>query len=88
MDAEEGGGVTFGIVPIERETVILRDLPAQGFPVGGEVGILTHTSQYEPSPDREPRAFLAVSRPRSEGHPHGSRLQRSGSSSENRLGSR
>ena len=43
MDAEEGGGVTFGIVPIERETVILRDLPAQGFPVGGEVGILTHT---------------------------------------------
>ena len=40
MDAEEGGGVTFGIVPIERETVILRDLPPQGFPVGGKVGIL------------------------------------------------
>jgi hypothetical protein len=72
MDAEEGRGVTFGIVPIERETVILRDLLAQGFPVGGKVGILTHTSQYEPSPTEKPRAFLAASCPRSECHPHGS----------------
>ncbi len=43
MDVKEGCGVTFGIVPIEREAVILRDLPPQGFPVGGEVGVLTHT---------------------------------------------
>ncbi len=57
MDAEEGRGVTFGIVPVERERVILRDLPPQGFTVGGKVGILTHTSQYEPSPDGEASCF-------------------------------
>ena len=34
MDAKEGGGVTFGIVPVEREAVILRDLPPQRLPVG------------------------------------------------------
>ncbi len=31
MEAQEGGGVTFGIMPVKREAVILRDLPAQGF---------------------------------------------------------
>ena len=38
MYAEECGGVTFGIVPIKHKAVVLRDLPPQGFPVGGEVG--------------------------------------------------
>ena len=31
MDVEEGGGVSFGIMPVQREAVILGDLPPQGF---------------------------------------------------------
>ena len=101
MDAKEGGGVTFGIVPIERETVILCDLPPQGFPVCAKVGILSHASQYEPSPDREASCFprslpFSIERLRTVppflltwvSAPVAQPLQGSGSISESRLGSR
>jgi hypothetical protein len=29
MEAQEGGSVAFGIMPAQRESVILRDLPAR-----------------------------------------------------------
>jgi len=51
MEAQEGGGVTFRIVLVEREAVIVRDLPPQGFAGRREVGILTHTARYEPWPN-------------------------------------
>jgi hypothetical protein len=31
MEAQEGGGVSLGIVLVQREAVIFRDLPPQGF---------------------------------------------------------
>jgi hypothetical protein len=31
VEAQEGGGVRLGIVLVQRETVILGDLPPQGF---------------------------------------------------------
>jgi hypothetical protein len=31
MEAQDGGGVAFGIMPVKRESVIAGDLPAQGF---------------------------------------------------------
>ena len=34
MEAQEGGSVTFRIMPVQREAVILRDLPPQGFAAG------------------------------------------------------
>jgi hypothetical protein len=47
VDVEEGGSVTLGIMPVKRETVILRNLPPQGFAESGEVGVLTHTFRYD-----------------------------------------
>jgi hypothetical protein len=46
VDVEDGSGVTLGIMPVQREAVILRDLSPQGFAGSGEVGVLTHASQY------------------------------------------
>jgi hypothetical protein len=46
MDAQEGGGVTLGIVLVERESVIVRDLPAQSFTVGRGLGLMAHPSRY------------------------------------------
>jgi hypothetical protein len=43
MDAEESSGLTFGIVTVKREAVVLRDLPPQTLPVGCKVGVVTHT---------------------------------------------
>jgi hypothetical protein len=54
MDAQEGGGVTLGIMPIKRESVILRDLPAQAFTIGSGFGPITHISRYEPHPPATP----------------------------------
>jgi hypothetical protein len=34
MEAQEGGGVSFRIVLVQGEAVILRDLPPQGFAAG------------------------------------------------------
>jgi hypothetical protein len=34
VKTQEGGGVTFRIVVVQREAVILRDLPPQGFAAG------------------------------------------------------
>jgi hypothetical protein len=51
VDVEEGGSVRLGIVAVKREAMILRDLPAQGFAAGRDVGLLTHTARYEPWPD-------------------------------------
>jgi hypothetical protein len=48
VEAQEGSGITFRIVPIEREAVIVGNLPPQGFAHQGEVGVLTHTAGYEP----------------------------------------
>jgi hypothetical protein len=47
MEAEEGGGVSLGIVIVQRKTVIIGDLLPQAFAAGGEIGFLTHTARYE-----------------------------------------
>ena len=48
VEAQEGCGVTLGIVPVKREAVILGDLPPEGLAARREVGVLTHTARYEP----------------------------------------
>jgi hypothetical protein len=48
VDIEEGGSVSFRIVAVKPEALILGDLPAQGFAVQRKVGVLTHTARYEP----------------------------------------
>jgi hypothetical protein len=50
MEAQEGGGVTLGIVFVQRESVIVRDLAAQGFAAGQRVGIVAHPSRDKRSP--------------------------------------
>ena len=50
MEAQEGGGVAFGIMPVKREAVIVRDLPAQGFTDGSGFGLMAHAFRYEPRP--------------------------------------
>ena len=54
MEAQEGGGVAFGIMPVQRESVILRDLPPQGFTDGSDFGLMAHTFRYEPRPETTP----------------------------------
>jgi hypothetical protein len=61
MEAQEGGGVAFGIMPVERESVILRDLPAQGFTAGDGFGVVAHTSRYEPSTEATPSSYPRAS---------------------------
>ena len=43
VEAQEGGGVSLGIVLVQSETVIVGDLPPQAFAAGGEIGVLTYT---------------------------------------------
>ena len=62
MEAQEGGGVTFGVMPVKRESVIVRNLPPQGFTCGSGFGLVAHISRYEPSPKATPRGFLACRR--------------------------
>jgi hypothetical protein len=50
MHGEEGGGVPFGVMAVERKAVILRDLPPQGFAVEGTVSLLAHTSHMSAVP--------------------------------------
>jgi hypothetical protein len=45
MEAQEGGGVTLAIVLVERESVIVRDLPTQGFAAGGGFRVVAHPSR-------------------------------------------
>jgi hypothetical protein len=59
MEAQEGGGVTFRVMPVERESVILRDLPAQGFMAGDGFGFLAHTPDMSRAREQPPRGFLA-----------------------------
>jgi hypothetical protein len=71
MYADECGGVTFGIVPIEGKAVVLRNLPTQQVPVGGKVRVLIHTSRYGRFPDRPASCFprsLALHTFRRKGH--------------------
>ena len=48
MEAQEGGGVTFRIVLVQREAQILGDLPPQGFAVARHMGLGSHTVRYDP----------------------------------------
>jgi hypothetical protein len=43
VEAQKGGGVTFRIVPVKREAMIVGNLPPHGFAPQREVGFLTHT---------------------------------------------
>ena len=43
MNIEKGGGGGFRIMAIEREAMIIGDLPPQGF-AGRELGLLGHTA--------------------------------------------
>jgi hypothetical protein len=61
MEAQEGGGVTFRVMPVERESVILRDLPAQGFTGRCGFGLMAHTSRYEPRRETTPSSFPRAS---------------------------
>jgi hypothetical protein len=51
MKPEEGGDVSFWIVLVQGEAVILGDLPPQGFAAGRDIGLGTHTARYDPSSD-------------------------------------
>ena len=57
MEAEEGGGVAFGIMPVKRESVIVRDLPAQDFTDGSGFELIAHAFRYEPRAESTPSWF-------------------------------
>ena len=48
MKPEEGGDVSFWIVLVQGEAVILGDLPPQGFAVARHMGLGSHTVRYDP----------------------------------------
>ena len=57
MEAEEGGGVAFGIMPVKRESVIVRDLLAQDFTDRSGFELMAHAFRYEPRAESTPSWF-------------------------------
>jgi hypothetical protein len=51
VKAQEGGGITLGIMAVQREAMVLGDLPPQGFAAAGDIGFRTHTPRYGPQAD-------------------------------------
>ena len=57
MEAQEGGGVAFGIMPVKRESVIAGDLPAQGFTAISDLWLIHFDMSH--ALKQPPRGFLA-----------------------------